>query len=107
MFELVARINMGEKISIKVKVAEEVIPLRVDMEDEFIYRKAGKRLTSIYRQWANKYPDKSEKELWMLAAYAIMVENAQLHCKQTDSELTLTVKRLNEEIHKILNDSDE
>ncbi len=98
---------MGKKISINVKVAERSIPLRIDVEDEFIYRKAGKRLALIYSQWVKKYPDKSEEEIWMLAAYAIMVENAQLHWKHTDSELAMTVEKLNEEIHQILNTIDE
>lgn len=98
---------MGKKISIKVKVEERVIPLRIDIEDEFIYRQAGKRLALLYSNWVKKYPDKSEEEIWMLAAYATMVENAQLHYKKTDSELALTIEKLNEEIHHILNCNDE
>ena len=43
----------------------------------------------------------------MLAAYATMVENAQLVCRNTDSELALTVQKLNEEIHHMLTTTDE
>lgn len=84
-----------------------MIPLRIDEEDEFLYRKAGNRLTRLRDEWTKKYPDKAEEEIWMLAAYATMVENVQLHWKQTDSDLALTVKKLNEEIHQMLTEQEE
>lgn len=98
---------MGKKISIRVKIGTHNVPVRIDAEDEFLYRKAGKRLALLYDDYVKKYPDKAKEEIWMLAAYATMVENAQLVCRNTDSELALTVQKLNEEIHHMLTTTDE
>lgn len=92
---------MAKKLSINVSVGGHNVPLRVDWEDEALYRSAAKRTTQMFDRLAQRFPEKTVEEIWMLTAYSMTIECGRMITNQTATPLEI-MRDLGDEVARLL-----
>lgn len=92
-------------MKIHVGVGAYRLILNVDVNDERLYREAGIRIGDVYDDLALRYPQKSQEELWMLAAYTMTVECGKILVDASETPLVSTASDCIDEIDRFMEDN--
>ena len=86
---------MGE-ISIKINIADRVYPLKVNMEEEEIIRRAAKLINDRIREYQENYAVRDKQDLLSMAVlhYATSSLKAEKKVMTDDSDVTDKVYQL-------------
>ncbi len=86
---------MGE-ISIKINIADRVYPLRVNMEEEEIIRRAAKLINDRIKEYQENYAVKDKQDLLSMCVlhYATSSLKADLKVTVEDTEVAERVYQL-------------
>lgn len=57
------------KVKMKIKVADETIPLTVQFDEQNDVRDTEVKINLLYAQWHQKFPHKTTKELLAMMTY--------------------------------------
>jgi cell division protein ZapA (FtsZ GTPase activity inhibitor) len=91
---------MGEKLSIKVNIAERYYPLKIDMKDEEKIRRAARMINEKILQYKQRYSDKDVQDFLAMAAL-------QYVTKVIDTEEGNEVGLLADEIRSLIVELDD
>ncbi len=88
---------MGE-ISIKINIADRVYPLKVNMEEEEIVRRAAKMINDRIKEYQENYAVKDKQDLLSMAVlhYATATLNSEKKGMEKESEVAEKVYKLDE-----------
>ncbi|OOQ60998.1 cell division protein ZapA [Mucilaginibacter pedocola] len=86
---------MGE-ISIKINIADRVYPLKVNMEEEEIIRRAAKLINDRIKEYQENYAVRDKQDLLSMCVlhYATSALKADKKVTSDDSEITEKVYHL-------------
>jgi cell division protein ZapA (FtsZ GTPase activity inhibitor) len=86
---------MGE-ISIKINIADRVYPLKVNMEEEEIIRKAAKLINDRIKEFQENYAVRDKQDLLSMCVlhYATASLKADMKVTTEDTEVTEKVYQL-------------
>jgi cell division protein ZapA (FtsZ GTPase activity inhibitor) len=86
---------MGE-ISIKINIADRVYPLKVNMEEEEIIRRAAKLINDRIREYQENYAVRDKQDLLSMAVlhYATSSLKAEKKVMSEDTDVTDKVYQL-------------
>jgi cell division protein ZapA len=89
---------MGDKLSIKVKIADREYPMKVDANDEENIRKAGKIINERIKVYREKFGIDDKQDLLAMVAFDSMVDklNNEHKHKTTDQSSLEKVQYLNQ-----------
>jgi cell division protein ZapA (FtsZ GTPase activity inhibitor) len=92
---------MGE-ISIKINIADRVYPLKVNMEEEEIIRRAAKMINDRIKEYQDNYAVRDKQDLLSMSVlhYATATLKAEKKVMHEDTEVADTVY----ELDRLLND---
>ncbi|MBN1185984.1 MAG: cell division protein ZapA [Bacteroidales bacterium] len=65
---------MGDKLSIKVNIAERYYPLKIDLKDEEKIRRAAKMINEKILQYKQRYTDKDVQDFLAMAALQYVIK---------------------------------
>lgn len=93
--------QMGE-ISIKINIADRVYPLKVNMEEEEIIRRAAKMINDRIKEYQDNYAVRDKQDLLSMSVlhYATATLKAEKKVMHEDTEVADTVYQLD----RLLND---
>ncbi|MGQ8335291.1 cell division protein ZapA [Sunxiuqinia sp. A32] len=97
---------MADKLSITIKIDGRVYPLKIDREQEEIYRKAAKMLNEIILQYRKKYANHDSQDFLAMTAFQFVVKNLEMEEKADDSPFIEEIKQLDEELTDYLSLND-
>lgn len=88
---------MGE-ISIKINIADRVYPLKVNMEEEEIIRRAAKLINDRIKEYQENYAVKDKQDLLSMCVlhYATSTLKAESKVATEDNEVTEKVHQLDQ-----------
>lgn len=88
---------MGE-ISIKIQIADRVYPLKVDMEEEEIIRRAAKLINDRIKEYQDNYAVKDKQDLLSMCVlhYATSSIKAEKKVAGVDAEVAGKVDELDQ-----------
>jgi len=92
----------SEELKINVKIGGMVIPLRINRQDEEIYRNAEKIVKAFLKDYENQYDFRKNEELLILTAYKTAVILAKNDFKETDSIKKSDMELLSKELDNLL-----
>src|SRR6478735_9282059 len=94
---------MGE-ISIKINIADRVYPLKVNMEEEEIIRRAAKLINDRIKEFQENYAVKDKQDLLSMCVLQIATENLKIDKKQVnlDTDLTQHIASIDQKISDYL-----
>ncbi len=86
---------MGE-ISIKINIADRVYPLKVNMEEEEIIRRAAKMINDRIKEYQENYAVRDKQDLLSMAVlhYATSALKAENKVQDQDTEVAEKVYQL-------------
>ncbi len=86
---------MGE-ISIKINIADRVYPLKINMEEEEIVRRAAKLINDRIKELQDKYAVKDKQDLLSMCVlhYATATLNAEKKASNADTDVADKVDQL-------------
>jgi cell division protein ZapA (FtsZ GTPase activity inhibitor) len=86
---------MGE-ISIKINIADRVYPLKINMEEEEVIRKAAKLINDRIKEFQDNYAVRDKQDLLSMCAlqYATDALKAEKRLNDEDQGLSEKVHRL-------------
>lgn len=92
---------MGE-ISIKINIADRVYPLKINMEEEEVVRRAAKLINDRIKELQDKYAVKDKQDLLSMCVlhYATLSLNTEKKASHVDTDVAEKV----DELDSILND---
>jgi cell division protein ZapA (FtsZ GTPase activity inhibitor) len=93
----VKQAHMGE-ISIKINIADRVYPLKVDMEEEEIIRRAAKLINDRIKEFQENYAVRDKQDLLSMCVlhYATSTLKAEQKVMQEDTTVAEKVHQLDE-----------
>jgi len=94
--------SSSEKLKINVKIGGMRIPLRINRQDEEIYRNAGKMVEIFLKDYREKYRSRPNEELLTLTAYKMAVLLAKRDLDKTTSFQDSDIKSLSEDLDNLL-----
>lgn len=88
---------MGE-ISIKINIADRVYPLKINMEEEEIVRKAAKMINDRIKEYQENYAVRDKQDLLSMSVlhYATATLRAEKKLAEGDTEASETVYKLDQ-----------
>ena len=92
----------SEELKINVKVDGMIIPLRINRQDEEIYRNAEKIVKAFLKDYKGKYSRRTNEELLILTAYKTAVLLAKYDFNKTNSLEKSDMDLLSEELNNLL-----
>ena len=86
---------MGE-ISIKINIADRVYPLKVDVDEEEIIRRAGKVINDRIKEYQDNYAVRDKQDLLSMCVlhYATTTLKAEMKEMHDDTDVTDKVHEL-------------
>lgn len=78
------------------------MPLKIQREDEEIYRNAEKIVNKYLEQYRRQYSQRSMEEILTLVAYQLAVIISKQDIRQDEGPLAEKIEELNKELNKIL-----
>lgn len=73
---------MSNEVSIKVKIADRVFPIKVSTTEEFYVRKAVKQLDQQIKEMRSKYGIKEYKDVLAMISLQLATEQAKVESKK-------------------------
>ena len=93
---------MDDKMMINIKLNGVALRLRIDRDEEELYRKSARTVSDLYTHLHNAYPDKSAQEIWMMTAYSARVECDRLRQDADGQMLAEHIRTIEEQVDKAL-----
>lgn len=89
---------MKEDVSIKVKIADRIFPIKVSTQEEYFVRTAVKNLDSKIKEIRAYYGIKEYKDVLAMIALELATEQAKIQSKKMieDDGLTEKIDQLDE-----------
>ena len=87
---------MGEKLKIKISIADRVYPLTVAPSQEEGLRKAAKTIDTLIKQFEQNYAVRDKQDVLAMCAlqFASKVEQEGIDTNKTSEEMELRLKNL-------------
>ncbi|MFY0671809.1 MAG: cell division protein ZapA [Bacteroidia bacterium] len=73
---------MSNEVSIKVKIADRVFPIKVSTSEEFYVRKAVKQLDQQIKEMRSKYGINEYKDVLAMISLQLATEQAKIESKK-------------------------
>lgn len=95
---------MGEKLKIKISIADRVYPLTVDPSQEEGLRIASKKIDAAIKQFEENYAVRDKQDVLAMSAlqFAAQTEQVRIEQKEDVEEAIQALKHLNEKIDTYL-----
>lgn len=93
---------MGDKLSIRVNVADRYYPLKVNREDEEDIRRAARIINEKVIQYKQRYTDKDTQDFLAMASLQFVNQLISLQQESSDDEVTESISELNQLIGALL-----
>ncbi len=89
---------MGEKLRIKLSIADRVYPLTVDIQQEEGLRSAARKIEAMIKQFEENYAVRDKQDVLAMCAlqFASQLEQKQLDTVAIDHESVDRLNRINE-----------
>ena len=89
---------MGEKLRIKLSIADRVYPLTVDMSQEEGLRSASRKIDAMIKQFEENYAVRDKQDVLAMCAlqFASQLEQKQLDSVSIDQDSFDRLKRIND-----------
>ncbi|EMY81816.1 cell division protein ZapA [Psychroflexus gondwanensis] len=96
---------MGDKLKIKLSIADRVYPLTIRPEQEEGLRKAAKRINEVIKKFEQDYAVRDKQDVLAMSAlqFAAEIEQNQLSSTSELQEAELKLVELNEMLKDQLN----
>jgi cell division protein ZapA len=96
---------MEEKLSIKVNIAEQYYPLKVNRDEEERIRKAAKLINDKLLQYKQTYSDKEIQDFLAMVSLHFATKFLELEEKMDEMPIIEELVSINEEIEEYLNNT--
>lgn len=93
---------MGDKLSIRVNVADRYYPLKVNREDEEDIRRAARIINEKVIQYKQRYTDKDTQDFLAMASLQFVNQLISLQQESSDEAMTEKIGELNQMIGALL-----
>ena len=95
---------MGEKLKIKISIADRVYPLTVDTSQEEGLRSASKKIDTMIKQFEENYAVRDKQDVLAMCAlqFAAQVEQKQIDTVAIDKNSLDKLQQINELLNKSL-----
>lgn len=95
---------MGEKLKIKISIADRVYPLTVDTSQEEGLRSASKKIDGMIKQFEENYAVRDKQDVLAMCAlqFAAQVEQKQIDTVAIDKNSLDKLQQINELLNKSL-----
>ncbi|MFN8324744.1 cell division protein ZapA [Flavobacterium sp.] len=95
---------MGEKLKIKISIADRVYPLTVDTSQEEGLRSASKKIDTMIKQFEENYAVRDKQDVLAMCAlqFAAQVEQKQIDTVAIDKNSLDKLQQINELLSKSL-----
>ena len=87
---------MGGEISIKINIADRVYPLKVNMEEEEVIRRAAKLINDRIKEYQNNYAVRDKQDL--LSMCVLHYATATIKAEKTVTDVNTQVA---DQVHKL------
>ncbi len=89
---------MGEKLRIKLSIADRVYPLTVDPSQEEGLRSASRKIDAMIKQFEENYAVRDKQDVLAMCAlqFASQLEQKQIDSVSIDQESVERLRRINE-----------
>ncbi len=89
---------MGEKLRIKLSIADRVYPLTVDPSQEEGLRSASRKIDAMIKQFEENYAVRDKQDVLAMCAlqFASQLEQKQIDSFSIDQESVDRLKRIND-----------
>jgi len=89
---------MGEKLKIKISIADRVYPLTVDTSQEEGLRSASKKIDTMIKQFEENYAVRDKQDVLAMCAlqFAAQVEQKQIDTVAIDKNSLDKLQQINE-----------
>ena len=87
---------MGGEISIKINIADRVYPLKVNMEEEEVIRRAAKLINDRIKEYQNNYAVRDKQDL--LSMCVLHYATATIKAEKTATDMNTQVA---DQVHKL------
>ncbi len=94
--------NNSKTFNINILLNGVRMPLKIQREDEEIYRNAEKIVNKYLEQYRRQYSQRSMEEILTLVAYQLAVIISKQDIRQDEGPLAEKIEELNKELNKIL-----
>jgi cell division protein ZapA (FtsZ GTPase activity inhibitor) len=94
---------MDEKLSIRINIAEQYYPLKVNRDEEERIRKAAKMINDKLLQYQQAYSEKNVKDFLAMVSLHYATRFLELEEKTNEIPIKEELASLNEEIKEYLN----
>ena len=96
--------TMGEKLKIKISIADRVYPLTVDTSQEEGLRSASKKIDTMIKQFEENYAVRDKQDVLAMCAlqFAAQVEQKQIDTVAIDKNSLDKLQQINELLSKSL-----
>jgi cell division protein ZapA len=95
---------MGDKLSIRVNVADRYYPLKVNREDEEVIRRAARIINEKVIQYKQRYTDKDTQDFLAMASLQFVNQLITLQQESSGEEMTEEIGELNQMIGALLDE---
>ena len=96
---------MEEKLNITLKIADYPISLKVNRQEEEVYRRSAKLAQETYEKYFKALPDKSKDYLLLLSLLDLSKNHIELVDQKNDTMLLLEVSDISNELKSYLENS--
>lgn len=95
--------DVKEKLSIRVNVADRYYPLKIDRKDEERIRKAAKRINEKLIQYKQRYIDKDSQDFLAMASLQFVTQVLDYEDKHDMEPLEENIMNINQELSDYIN----
>jgi len=95
--------EISDKLSIKVNIADRYYPLKVDRNDEEKIRKAAKLINDKIVAYQQRYSDKDVQDFLAMAALQFVTKVIELENNTDFSPVVDSIKKINNELGEYIN----
>lgn len=96
---------MEQKLNITLKIADYPISLKVNSQEEEIYRRSAKLAQETYEKYSKALPDKSKDYLLLLSLLDLSKNHIELVDQKNDTMMLLEVSDISNELKSYLENS--
>jgi cell division protein ZapA len=94
---------MDDKLSIKINIAEQYYPLKVNRDEEERIRKAAKLINDKLLQYKQTYSDKDMKDFLAMVSLHYATRFLELEEQMNELPIKEELSNMNQEIEEYLN----
>ncbi len=97
--------NMEDKLSIRVNLADRYYPLKIDRKDEERIRRAARLINEKILQYQKRYIDKDIQDFMAMAALQFVTRVLELEEKQKENEMIDRIREISQDLEAYLEKS--